>query len=67
MTDFLFPASELHTWEGCDEELLHYKVLNGGHTWPGGYQYLPELLIGKTNQDLDATETIWNFFNGYPK
>ena len=37
----------------------------GGHTWPGGYQYLPEFLIGKTNRDLDASETIWNFFKGY--
>ena len=37
----------------------------GGHTWPGGYQYLPEFLIGKTNRDLDASETIWNFFQGY--
>ena len=44
-------------------------ALHGGgdHTWPGGHQYLPELLIGKTNMDLKATETIWNFFNGYPQ
>ena len=39
----------------------------GGHTWPGGYQYLPEFLIGKTSRDLNATITIWNFFNGHPK
>jgi polyhydroxybutyrate depolymerase len=51
--------------DGADVVL--YEIKGGGHTWPGGYQYLPELLIGKTNQDLDATETIWNFFNGYPK
>jgi poly(3-hydroxybutyrate) depolymerase len=37
----------------------------GGHTWPGGYQYLPEFLIGKTNRDLDASKAIWDFFNEY--
>ena len=47
--------------DGADVVL--YEIKGGGHTWPGGYQYLPEFLIGKTNRDLDATNTIWNFFN----
>jgi polyhydroxybutyrate depolymerase len=37
-------------------------VEGGGHTWPGGYQYLPERFIGKTSQDIDANSLIWNFF-----
>ena len=49
--------------DGADVVL--YEIKGGGHTWPGGYQYLPEFLIGKTNRDLNASETIWNFFNGY--
>lgn len=44
-----------------------YVINNGGHTWPGGYQYLPELVIGKTTHNLDATELIWRFFKSHPK
>ena len=50
-----------------DAEVVLYTIKGGGHTWPGGYQYLPEFLIGKTSRDLNALEAIWNFFNGYPK
>ena len=38
------------------------RVDGGGHTWPGGAQYLPVAWIGHTNRDIDATETIWRFF-----
>ena len=38
------------------------KIDGGGHTWPGGLQYLPELVIGKTSRELDANTEIWNFF-----
>jgi polyhydroxybutyrate depolymerase len=38
------------------------RVEGGGHTWPGGPQYLPVSWIGPTNRDIDATETIWRFF-----
>ena len=51
--------------DGADVVL--YEIKGGGHTWPGGYQYLPEFLIGKTNRDLDASETIWNFFKKFDK
>lgn len=37
-------------------------VRGGGHTWPGGLQYLPEFLIGKTSRDFDACDVIWSFF-----
>ena len=37
-------------------------IEGGGHTWPGGYQYLPERFIGRTSQDVDANVLIWNFF-----
>lgn len=38
-----------------------YRVNNGGHTWPGS----PIPLTAVTNQDIDASEVIWNFFNQY--
>jgi polyhydroxybutyrate depolymerase len=43
-------------------EVVLYTIEGGGHTWPGGYQYLREGFIGKTSRDIDATEVIWNFF-----
>lgn len=42
-------------------------VTGGGHTWPQGPQYLIELIVGKTAQDFNACETIWDFFKTHPK
>jgi polyhydroxybutyrate depolymerase len=39
-----------------------YTIHHGGHTWPGGWQYLPPFLVGKTSRDIQASEVIWNFF-----
>ncbi len=38
------------------------RIEGGGHTWPGGAQYLPVGWIGPTNRDIDASEVIWRFF-----
>jgi polyhydroxybutyrate depolymerase len=43
-------------------EVSLVTVEGGGHTWPGGYQYLPERFIGKTSRDFDASQMIWDFF-----
>lgn len=42
-------------------EVLLVTIENGGHTWPGGWQYLPVRAIGKTSQDIDACDMIWDF------
>ncbi len=39
-----------------------YKVINGGHTWPGAYIPLAGI---NTNQDFSASEKIWQFFSKY--
>lgn len=44
-------------------EVILYAIEGGGHTWPGGYQYLGEGIVGKTSRDIDANEVIWDFFN----
>ena len=44
-----------------------YTINGGGHTWPGGLQYLAALVIGKTSRDIDATQLMWEFFEGHPK
>lgn len=43
-------------------EVVVYVVEGGGHTWPGGSQYLPVFLVGKVSHKLDATQVIWDFF-----
>lgn len=64
------------TTDGCTAERLDYPpaptgarvsfitVHHGGHTWPGGKQYLPKLLIGRLCRDFSASEVIWKFFAG---
>lgn len=47
-------------------EVVLYAVEGGGHTWPGGVQYLPEWLIGKTCHDIDGSDVIWQFFSEHP-
>ncbi len=44
-----------------------YAIEGGGHTWPGGYQYLPERVIGKGSRDIDGAEVIWDFFKRQAK
>jgi polyhydroxybutyrate depolymerase len=46
-------------------EVVSYVIINGGHTWPQGYQYLPESIIGKTSKDMNACEVIWTFFKRF--
>lgn len=44
-----------------------YRIDGGGHTWPGGMQYLPRFIIGNLSRDIDATEVIWEFFERHPR
>jgi polyhydroxybutyrate depolymerase len=46
-------------------QVLFYQVEGGGHTWPGGWQYLPEAWVGRTSRDFSASEVIWAFFRGF--
>ena len=48
-------------------EVMLVRLDGGGHTWPGGTQYLPERLIGRVCRDFDATALIWEFFRAHPK
>ena len=44
-------------------EVALYRINNGGHTWPGGTQYLPERFIGKLSKDFSATDAMWAFYS----
>lgn len=41
-------------------QVSFFKVINGGHTWPGS-----AFSIGVTNQDINASVEIWKFFQQY--
>jgi len=57
-----------HYTGGTDgSEVILYTIEGGGHTWPGGLQYLPERIIGKTSRDIDANEVIWSFFKSHSR
>jgi polyhydroxybutyrate depolymerase len=42
--------------------VVFYQVDGGGHTWPGGPQYLPRAIIGPTTHAFAASEAIGGFF-----
>lgn len=44
-----------------DVQVELVTIAGGGHTLPGGRQYLSELLVGRTSKDVDGTEFIWSF------
>jgi len=51
---------------GQQSQVILIKVIGGGHTWPGGIQYLPKWTVGKMCKDFNATSEIWNFFKSIP-
>ncbi len=52
----------VHTYQCATADLQLYEVFDGGHTWPGGYQYFPPKEIGLTSQDFSANQVILDFF-----
>jgi polyhydroxybutyrate depolymerase len=42
--------------------VIGYTIVGGGHTWPGGSQYMPKFVIGSVTKNLDSCEEIWSFF-----
>lgn len=53
------------SYSGCDKnnKVVLYSIEGGGHTWPGGRQYLGERWIGKTTKEFNACDAIWAFFD----
>ena len=53
-------------YSGChrDADVVFYTIADGGHTWPGGSP-LPGWIAGKTSQEIDATQLMWEFFQEY--
>ncbi len=55
------------TYPGCaaGAEVTLYTIDEGGHTWPGGPEIV-RLLLGPTSQDIDASATLWAFYQKHP-
>ena len=55
-------TTEHQIWENGNNgsTVEHYKIIGGEHSWPGAL--FPN---GVTNQDIDASEKIWEFFSKY--
>jgi polyhydroxybutyrate depolymerase len=43
-------------------KVVGFTIVDGGHTWPGGTQYLPKFMVGPVTRNLDACDEIWKFF-----
>lgn len=48
-------------------EVILVKVIGGGHTWPGGKQYLKPRIVGAVCRDINASEMILDFFLGHSR
>lgn len=43
-------------------EVMLVRVEQGGHTWPGGLQYLPPGAVGPVVRGFDGSAALWAFF-----
>lgn len=53
------------TYPGCRQgsEVRYVRIEGLGHHWPGGNKMLPEGLVGKWSDRVNATDMIWTFFS----
>ena len=47
-------------WTGCAQPVVLYRIVGGGHTWPGSRFKVPRL--GPTTDHIDAATTMWSYF-----
>lgn len=46
-------------------DVIFYKIVGGGHNWPGAR--ISYMLLGKTTKNINASELIWDFFKKHPR
>jgi polyhydroxybutyrate depolymerase len=49
------------TWKGCNAPVVMYRIVGGGHTWPGAKIDVPRL--GVTTHQVSATAQMWKLFS----
>ena len=62
-SDFCRATKIIYTGCSGQNEVVGFKIIDGGHTWPGAdATIITGLLVGRTNQDINAGVETWNFF-----
>ncbi|HRI68153.1 MAG TPA: hypothetical protein PK156_28180 [Polyangium sp.] len=59
-------TAEKQVFANCTGAVVFVTVTGGGHTWPGGNQYLSADTVGKVSADFRASEMILDFFEAHP-
>ena len=64
-TEQLFADVVVDRYAGCagGHRVEYWKLLGAGHTWAGTTAPLLELVTGPTNQSINATERVLDFFD----
>lgn len=59
---------EKDSYGSGNNQVLVYRIIGGGHTWPGALQIKAVSDIsGNISQDIDATELLWEFFKNHSR
>lgn len=48
-------------------DVVYIAIEGLGHTWAGGQSLLPESMVGKRSDKINATDVIWEYFRKHPK
>ncbi len=62
VNDGMSVIREVYSNPSNNLKVIGYTIVNGGHTWPGGSQYMPKFVIGPVTKNLNACDVIWEFF-----
>lgn len=49
------------TYSGTSPVVV-YTIEGGGHSWPGGMGFVAQDIIGRTCNDISASDIMWQFF-----
>lgn len=56
-------VSRLHYGQpGARDEIAFITVDDLGHVWPGGHRLIPEPIVGRSSDRINANDEIWRFF-----
>ena len=54
-----------YTYTACQKgtKVILYKIIGGGHTWPGQKPMLgSKMILGRESKEINACDEIWEFF-----
>jgi polyhydroxybutyrate depolymerase len=52
---------------GGSSEVVVYTIEGGGHSWPGGLGAVAQDILGRTTNDINASEIMWQFFQNHSR